>query len=254
MGQRGLDEAAVATGGAVGGRLGLEHDDVAATDPPPWPARAAHSPVKPAPTISRSAVVVAASGGAGAGASGESSQNGRGAAPASAGCTAAPEPLDGAHADATAVPTIIGLMCGAALGRRPCSHGLDGERRGLDRPERVAVGVTAVAEKPLDRLEPVLPARGPGLLGADVLEEEEPPARAQDALHLVERRRGAGHGAEDEGAHRRCRTGRPRRAGGRPARAHDLSLAAGRPRRASHSRRPMYSPGSVSTSSVTASG
>src|SRR5680860_1074256 len=79
----------------------------------------------------------------------------------------------------------------------------EGQPRGLDVGDGVAVAVAAVGEEPPGRLEAVLPARGAGLLGADVLEEEQLPAGLEDPRRLGECGMRVRHRAEDQREDRR---------------------------------------------------
>src|SRR5680860_1791983 len=79
----------------------------------------------------------------------------------------------------------------------------EGQPRGLDVGDGVAVAVAAVGEELPGRLEAVLPARGAGLLGADVLEEEQLAAGLEDAGGLGQRGAWVWHGAQHQREDRR---------------------------------------------------
>src|SRR3954452_1522099 len=73
----------------------------------------------------------------------------------------------------------------------------DCARRALDRRERVPVRVAA--HQVVEGRDPVLPLRELRIVGADVLEEEQAPARLQDARDLAQRRFLVRDAAENEG-------------------------------------------------------
>src|SRR5881397_3732763 len=61
---------------------------------------------------------------------------------------------------------------------------LDGERRGVQRRQCVAVAVAAVGDEPPGTPQAVLPARQAGVVGAHVLEKEKAAARTQRPRRL----------------------------------------------------------------------
>ena len=56
----------------------------------------------------------------------------------------------------------------------------------LDSKDGVSIGMAAAEEPPPEGLQTILPA-GRGPRGANVLDKQQPPARAKDAPNLVQR-------------------------------------------------------------------
>ena len=96
-------------------------------------------------------------------------------------------------------PCTAGLDDRRGLRQLGIGDGLECERRSLDRGDGVAVAVAAVGEELPGPFEAVLPAGQAGVLGADVLDEQQLSARLQDPRRLGQGRGRVGDRAEDEG-------------------------------------------------------